>query len=78
MQDSADVMRLGDPQARGAFAYVDLAAFDDEGQPLNVWPCRFCDTWHVQVVDEGSVSLREWHADTCAHYLAIATELREG
>jgi hypothetical protein len=68
-----------DPARNGEalLRHVDLAAFDDDGQPLNVWPCRFCDVWHVQVVDEGAVVVREWHAATCEHYQAIAAELAE-
>lgn len=54
--------------------HVDLAAFDDDGNPLEVWPCRFCDLWHIEVIHGTDTLIREWHAATCEHYLAIAAE----
>jgi hypothetical protein len=64
--------RRGYPERLG---HVDLAAFDDDGNALEIWPCGSCDLWHVEVVsnDDGIV-VREWHAGTCEHYLAIVEE----
>ena len=46
---------------------VDLAAFDDDGQPYEIHSCDYCLPWHaeVHIDDDGHVFVREWHAVEC-------------
>ena len=57
-------------------APYELAVFDDDGDPLPIWPCRSCEPWHIEVVlrGDGDVIAREWHAVDCPHLFAISTE----
>jgi hypothetical protein len=52
---------------------VDLAAFDDDGDPYPIWPCSECLPWHAEVIrdDEGCVFVREWHAIGCEAFKAL-------
>jgi hypothetical protein len=49
---------------------VDLAAFDDDGEPYEIRPCYSCLPWHAEVhVDEdGAIFVREWHAMECPQF----------
>jgi hypothetical protein len=46
---------------------VDLAAFDDQGEPYQIHACEGCLPWHAEVIidDDGEVFIREWHAVEC-------------
>lgn len=45
---------------------VDLAAFDDDGEPYEIHGCDNCLPWHAEVlVEDGHVFVREWHAVDC-------------
>jgi len=56
-------------------AWLDLAAFDEDGESLPIWPCRHCSRWHAEVVktDDGLI-VREWHAAECPHLRALVNE----
>ncbi|RVX41128.1 hypothetical protein EDD27_3597 [Nonomuraea polychroma] len=48
---------------------IDLAAFQDDGTPYEIWPCHDCLAWHAEVVTvDGQVLVREWHAIDCEHF----------
>ncbi|MER7539383.1 hypothetical protein ABTX77_32055 [Streptomyces sp. NPDC097704] len=48
---------------------VDLPAFDDDGNPHEIWACHDCLPWHAEVVlSEGEVLVREWHAVDCPQF----------
>ena len=55
---------------------LDLAVFDNAGDPLPVWPCGHCDPWHLEVVrdGQGEVWAREWHAPDCPHLADLLKE----
>src|SRR4051794_4022087 len=86
--EAQDLRVIADAVRAGAAAEVDradrntrrsgsirLAAFDDFGQPLEIWPCRSCSTWHLEVIRDGpDIAVREWHAPDCPHYLVIICE----
>ena len=46
---------------------VDLAAFDDDGEPYQIHGCDDCLPWYAEVHldDDGQVFVREWHAAEC-------------
>ena len=46
---------------------IDLAAFDEAGEPYEIRACDYCLPWHAEVhVDgDGRVFVREWHAVDC-------------
>ena len=46
---------------------VDLAAFDEDGEPYEIHGCDYCLPWHaeVRIDDGGHVFVREWHAVEC-------------
>jgi hypothetical protein len=46
---------------------VDLAAFDENGDPYEIRGCDYCLPWHaeVHIDDDGHVFVREWHAVEC-------------
>lgn len=46
---------------------VDLAAFDDQGEPYQIYACDYCLPWHAEVIidDDGTPLVREWHAIEC-------------
>ena len=46
---------------------VDLAAFDDDGEPYEIHGCDDCLPWYAEVHldDDGQVFVREWHAAEC-------------
>lgn len=51
---------------------VDLAAFQDDGTPYDIWPCSDCLPWHAEVVREGSeILVREWHAIDCPQFVDL-------
>jgi hypothetical protein len=43
---------------------VDLAAFDEDGEPYEIHGCHYCLPWHaeVHVDDDGNIFVREWPA----------------
>jgi hypothetical protein len=49
---------------------VDLAAFDDDGEPYQIHPCNSCLPWHAEVIrgDDGEIFVREWHAVECPEF----------
>jgi hypothetical protein len=45
---------------------VDVAAFDEHGEPFEIHACVDCLPWHAEVhIDDGEVFVREWHAVEC-------------
>lgn len=50
-----------------AIGSVDLAVFDENGEPYEIHGCNFCLPWHaeVHIGDDGQVFIREWHAVEC-------------
>lgn len=52
---------------------VDLAAFDEHGEPLEIHACLECLPWHaeVHIDDDGEVFVREWHAIECEAFEAL-------
>ena len=46
---------------------VNLAAFDDDGEPYEIHACDHCLPWHAEVHldDDGAIFVREWHAVEC-------------
>ncbi len=54
---------------------VDLAAFQDDGTPYEIWPCHDCLPWHAEVVAvEGEVLVREWHAVDCPQFQELVAD----
>jgi hypothetical protein len=56
---------------------VDLAAFDDDGEPYAIWPCHECLPWHVEVIwqeHKDRVVIREWHAVDCPHFQSLISD----
>ena len=55
---------------RAPVGTVDLAAFDDDGEPYEIHACSHCLPWHAEVhIDgDGSVFVREWHAVECEEF----------
>jgi hypothetical protein len=49
---------------------VDLAAFDEDGEPYDIRACNSCLPWHAEVVrdDDGEIFVREWHAVECPDF----------
>jgi hypothetical protein len=49
---------------------VDLAAFDENGEPYEITACSSCLPWHaeVHIDDNGSIYVREWHAVECEEF----------
>lgn len=53
---------------------VELAAFDDEGEPYEIHACNSCLPWHAEVgvdADNGMIFIREWHAVECPEFEAL-------
>lgn len=50
--------------ASGPVGCVDLIAFDQNGDAMEIHPCHVCSPWHAEVVvtELGEVLVREWHA----------------
>ncbi|MGN6793961.1 MAG: hypothetical protein ACTHJW_16360 [Streptosporangiaceae bacterium] len=46
---------------------MDLAAFDEKGEPYEIDGCLYCLPWHaeVHVNDNGDIFVRLWHAVEC-------------
>ena len=46
---------------------IDLAAFDENGEPYEIHGCHYCLPWHAEVHldDGGQIFVREWHAVEC-------------
>ncbi|WP_019885881.1 hypothetical protein [Streptomyces purpureus] len=54
---------------------VDLGAFDDDGNPYEIWACHDCLPWHAEVVlVEGEVLVREWHAVDCPQFRELVQD----
>ena len=49
---------------------VDMAAFDENGEPYEITGCHYCAPWHaeVHIDDDGEVFVREWHAVECEEF----------
>jgi hypothetical protein len=46
---------------------IDLAAFDDAGEPYTITACHDCLPWHAEVIrgEDEDILVREWHAIGC-------------
>jgi hypothetical protein len=55
---------------------IDLAAFDEAGEPYEIHACNYCLPWHaeVHIDDQGHVFVREWHAVDCEHFQELLKE----
>lgn len=54
---------------------IDLDAFNDAGEPHEIWPCHDCLPWHAEVVIvEGDVLVREWHAIDCPQFQELLAD----
>lgn len=58
---------------------VDLAAFDDAGEPYEIRACNSCLPWHAEVIrdDDGNIGVREWHAIECPEFETLAGSPKE-
>lgn len=58
---------------------IDLAAFDENGEPYEITGCHYCAPWHAEVhIDEdGDVFVREWHAVECEAFQELVNVNRE-
>ena len=54
----------------------ELGGMKDLAAPVQVWPCRHCASWHVEVYrrDDGELALRDWHDDACQHLRALQSD----
>lgn len=61
---------------------VDLLAFNEDGEPFEIWPCDHCLPWRVEIVHAddwpGGVAAREWHAAECPRLLHWLNDGDEG
>ena len=57
---------------------VDLAAFNEDGEAYEIWPCQNCLPFHAEVVldDDGDVFVREWHAVECPQFIDLTSDVR--
>ncbi|WP_405683062.1 hypothetical protein [Streptomyces sp. NBC_00057] len=54
---------------------VDLAAFQDDGTPYEIWACDDCLPWHAEVVRvEREILVREWHAVDCPQFQDLVAD----
>ncbi|MFE7780286.1 hypothetical protein [Streptomyces nigrescens] len=54
---------------------IDLRAFNDDGDPYEIYACHDCLPWYAEVVIvEGEVLVREWHAVDCPQFQALLTD----
>jgi hypothetical protein len=55
---------------------IDLAAFNSEGEPYQIWGCNDCLPWHAEVIreDDGVIIVREWHAVGCETFRSLLAE----
>ena len=61
-------------------AWVDLAAFDENGEAYQIHACDNCLPWHAEVViddDSGHVFIREWHAVECEAFQELINSISE-
>jgi hypothetical protein len=60
-------------------AWIDLAAFDEAGEPCEIRPCNYCLPWHAEVhIDEDSrMFVREWHAVDCEEFRQLLESVRK-
>jgi hypothetical protein len=51
----------------------ELLAADDLTEPIEIWPCNSCGSWHAEVYRraDGRGAVREWHDERCPHLLAV-------
>jgi hypothetical protein len=62
---------------RAQMAAFELFTSDDLDQPVQVSPCRRCDTWHLEAEPIGRrLHVREWHDKDCAHLRSLLEEDR--
>jgi hypothetical protein len=49
---------------------------DDLTEPVEIWPCKSCSSWHVEVYrrEDGRGGVREWHDENCRHLLSVLQE----
>ena len=56
---------------------VDLAAFDDKGDPYEIHACHYCLPWHAEVlVEDGNIFVREWHAVECESFQELLDDIK--
>lgn len=55
---------------------VDLTPWEQDGTPIEVWPCNDCLPWHIEVVtdEDDEVWVREWHAAECPTFKELLGE----
>jgi hypothetical protein len=55
---------------------VDLAAFDESGEPYEIHGCASCLPWNaeVHVDDDGEIFIREWHAVDCEAFKELISD----
>ena len=57
---------------------VDLAAFDEDGNPYEIFACNQCLPWYAEVIvhpeDGDRVGVREWHAVDCPDFQELIGE----
>jgi len=60
-------------------AWIDLAAFDEAGEPYEIRACHYCLPWHAEVhIDEdGRVFVREWHAVDCEEFRQLLESAKD-
>jgi len=57
---------------------IDLAPFDEAGEPYEINACHYCLPWHaeVHIDDDGRVFVREWHAVDCEEFQQLLSTSR--
>jgi hypothetical protein len=56
----------------------ELGAIAELAAPVQVWPCRQCATWYLELYerDDGQLAMRDWHDETCTHLRALECDDR--
>ena len=60
-----------DVSYRAPVGSVDLAAFNEAGEPYEIFACSDCLPWYAEVINDpetNAVFVREWHAIGCRHF----------
>jgi hypothetical protein len=67
---------MGNEAGRSRLKAFELVGIDDLTEPVQVWPCADCGSWHVETYRraDGTLALREWHDEHCP---ALAAQNRE-
>jgi hypothetical protein len=53
----------------------DLAAFNRDREPYEIWPCPECAPWQAEVIaeDDGYIAIRVWHSIDCPNFQSSLT-----